>query len=137
MVERAREIEHRSRSEIIQDTLRTHFGEPVYVPTEDERRMLDEALTDLHEDPDSGRGKRSAASSGQSSRAVTALDTGGDESVGLGGRKPPRDGHDDELLRRLEARWDPATDGRRSPVQDEDQADDDTDGDHGDSGTAA
>lgn len=55
MVERAREIEHRSRSEIIQDALRTHFGEPVYVPTEDERRMLDEALTDLHEDPGSGR----------------------------------------------------------------------------------
>lgn len=55
MVERAREIEHRSRSEIIQDALRTYFGEPVYVPSEDERRMLDEALADLHEDPASGR----------------------------------------------------------------------------------
>ncbi len=55
MVERARKLEHRSRSEIIQDALRTHFGGPVYIPTEDERRMLDEAIADLHEDPASGR----------------------------------------------------------------------------------
>lgn len=55
IVERARKIEHRSRSEVIQEALRTHFGEPVYVPTEDERRILDQALTDLHEHPASGR----------------------------------------------------------------------------------
>jgi metal-responsive CopG/Arc/MetJ family transcriptional regulator len=55
MVERARRIEHRSRSEVIQEALRTHFGEPVYVPTEAERRMLDEALSDLRRDPDAGR----------------------------------------------------------------------------------
>jgi metal-responsive CopG/Arc/MetJ family transcriptional regulator len=55
MVERARRIEHRTRSEVIQEALRTHFGEPVYVPTEAERRMLDEALADLHDDPESGR----------------------------------------------------------------------------------
>jgi metal-responsive CopG/Arc/MetJ family transcriptional regulator len=55
MVERARKIEHRSRSEVIQEALRTHFGEPVYVPTEDERRMLDHALVDLREYPESGR----------------------------------------------------------------------------------
>ncbi|MGI8574951.1 MAG: ribbon-helix-helix protein, CopG family [Egibacteraceae bacterium] len=55
MVERARKIEHRSRSELIQEALRTHFGEPVYVPTEDERRMLDRALADLRENPESGR----------------------------------------------------------------------------------
>jgi metal-responsive CopG/Arc/MetJ family transcriptional regulator len=55
MVERARKIEHRTRSEVIQEALRTHFGEPVYVPTDEERRMLDRALADLHEDPESGR----------------------------------------------------------------------------------
>jgi hypothetical protein len=55
MVERARKIEHRTRSELIQEALRTHFGEPVYRPTEEERRMLDEALAELHRAPDSGR----------------------------------------------------------------------------------
>jgi len=40
LVERARKIEHRTRSELIQEVLRTHFGEPVYTPTEAERRML-------------------------------------------------------------------------------------------------
>lgn len=55
MVERARKIEHRTRSEVIQEALRTHFGEPVYVPTDEERRMLDRAITDLHEEPESGR----------------------------------------------------------------------------------
>lgn len=55
MVERAREIEHRSRSEVIQEALRTHFGEPVYVPTDDERRMLDQSLIDVREQPESGR----------------------------------------------------------------------------------
>jgi len=29
MVERARAIEHRSRSELIQEAIRSHFGEPV------------------------------------------------------------------------------------------------------------
>ena len=55
MVERAREIEHRTRSEVIQEALRSHFGEPVYVPTDEERRMLDEALRELHEHPTDGR----------------------------------------------------------------------------------
>lgn len=55
MVEKARQIEHRTRSEVIQEALRTHFGAPVYVPTDDERRILDEALTDLLDDPESGR----------------------------------------------------------------------------------
>jgi metal-responsive CopG/Arc/MetJ family transcriptional regulator len=55
MVERARKIEHRTRSEVIQEALRTHFGKPVYVPTDEERRMLDQALVDLHQDLESGR----------------------------------------------------------------------------------
>ena len=55
MVERARKIEHRTRSEVIQEALRTHFGEPVYVPTAEERRVLDEALAGLERDPDAGR----------------------------------------------------------------------------------
>jgi metal-responsive CopG/Arc/MetJ family transcriptional regulator len=55
LVERARKIEHRTRSEMIQEALRTHFGEPVYTPTEAERRMLDEALDELHRDPESSR----------------------------------------------------------------------------------
>lgn len=55
LVERARKIERRTRSELIQEALRTHFGEPVSTPTEAERRMLDEALDELHRDPESGR----------------------------------------------------------------------------------
>jgi transcriptional regulator of met regulon len=55
MVEQVRRIEHRTRSEVIQEALRTHFGAPVYVPTDEERRMLDHALVDLHEDPKSGQ----------------------------------------------------------------------------------
>jgi hypothetical protein len=55
MVERARKIEHITRSELIQEALRTHFGEPVYRPTDGERRMLDEALADLRRAPESGR----------------------------------------------------------------------------------
>ena len=58
MVERARTIEHRTRSELIQEALRTHFGEPVYRPTDEERRMLDEAVADLQRDPGSGRSWR-------------------------------------------------------------------------------
>ena len=55
LVERARKIEHRIRSELIQEALRTHFGEHVYTPTAAERRMLDEALDELHQDPQSSR----------------------------------------------------------------------------------
>lgn len=46
IVERARAVEHRSRSEVIQEALRTHFGEAVYVPTDEERRLLVAALDD-------------------------------------------------------------------------------------------
>lgn len=55
MVERLRQIEHRSRSEVFQEALRRYFGEPVYEPTDDERRLLDQALTELEEQPDSAR----------------------------------------------------------------------------------
>ncbi len=55
MVERLRDIEHRSRSDVFQDALRRYFGEPVYQPTEEERRLLDEVLTDLDTQPDSVR----------------------------------------------------------------------------------
>lgn len=44
LVERARAVEHRSRSEVIQEALRTHFGEAVYTPSDEERRLLVEAL---------------------------------------------------------------------------------------------
>ncbi|MEX2375699.1 MAG: ribbon-helix-helix protein, CopG family [Dehalococcoidia bacterium] len=55
MVERLREIEHRSRSEVFQEALRRYFGEPVYEPTDEERRLLDEALAELEQQPDVGR----------------------------------------------------------------------------------
>lgn len=55
MVERLRDIEHRSRSDVFQDALRRYFGEPVYEPTEDERRLLDEAVTELDAHPDGVR----------------------------------------------------------------------------------
>jgi hypothetical protein len=55
MVERLREIEHRSRSEVLQEALRRYFGEPVYEPTDEERRLLDEALADLEQRPEAGR----------------------------------------------------------------------------------
>lgn len=51
LIERARAVEHRSRSEVVQEALRTHFGEPVYTPTEDERRRLIDALDAHHADP--------------------------------------------------------------------------------------
>ena len=47
LVERARGIEHRTRSEVIQEALRTHFGEAIYVPTEAERHQLLAALAEL------------------------------------------------------------------------------------------
>lgn len=55
LVERARAVEHRSRSEVIQEALRTHFGEHVYVPSDDERRLLIEGLDELAADPVSVR----------------------------------------------------------------------------------
>jgi len=55
MVERLREIEHRSRSEVFQEALRRYFGEPVYQPTDEERRLLDEALADVEQRPEAGR----------------------------------------------------------------------------------
>ena len=55
LVERARAIEHRSRSEVIQEALRTHFGEAIYVPTDEERRLLVEALDEVEHAPDSLR----------------------------------------------------------------------------------
>ena len=51
MVERAREIEHRSRSEVIQEALRTYFGEPVYRATDEERAALVAALDSAQADP--------------------------------------------------------------------------------------
>ena len=56
LVERARAVEHRSRSEVIQEALRTHFGKAVYTPTEDERRRLVEALEAVDEHPEALRG---------------------------------------------------------------------------------
>lgn len=44
LIERARAVEHRSRSEVVQEALRTHFGEPVYHPSDLERRQLIEGL---------------------------------------------------------------------------------------------
>jgi len=52
LVERAREVAHRTRSEVIQEAIRTHFGEAVFVPSEAERRALLEALDEV----DSGAG---------------------------------------------------------------------------------
>ena len=52
LVERARAVEHRSRSEVIQEALRTHFGEAVYVPSDEERRLLLEALNESVSDPE-------------------------------------------------------------------------------------
>ncbi|MEE6282480.1 ribbon-helix-helix protein, CopG family [Georgenia sunbinii] len=51
LVERARAVEHRSRSEVIQEALRTHFGEAVYRPTEVERAELVAALDAAHINP--------------------------------------------------------------------------------------
>lgn len=55
MVERARAVEHRSRSEVIQEALRTYFGEPVYRATEEERAALVAALDTAQADPESLR----------------------------------------------------------------------------------
>lgn len=53
MVERAREVEHRSRSEVIQQALRTYFGEPVYRATDEERAALVAALDTAQTAPES------------------------------------------------------------------------------------
>ncbi|MFV0460698.1 MAG: ribbon-helix-helix protein, CopG family [Actinomycetales bacterium] len=55
LVERARSIEHRSRSEVIQEALRTYFGEHIYRPTDDERAALVAALDAAQADPESLR----------------------------------------------------------------------------------
>ncbi len=55
MVERLRQIEHRSRSEVFQEALRRYLGEPVYQPSDEERQLLDEALAQLEEHPEAGR----------------------------------------------------------------------------------
>lgn len=55
MVERLRAIEHRTRSEVVQEALRTHFGAPVYRATEAELAALDEALDDVRTAPSAGR----------------------------------------------------------------------------------
>jgi len=52
IVERARAIEHRTRSEVVQEALRTHFGEAVYVPSDEERRLLTAALDQAEQSPE-------------------------------------------------------------------------------------
>lgn len=54
MVERLREIEHRSRSEVFQAALGRYFCEPVYEPSVEERRLLEEALAEAEQQPDAG-----------------------------------------------------------------------------------
>ena len=55
LVVRARAVEHKSRSEVIQEALRTRFGEAVYRPSEAERAQLIEGLEETHVDPSSVR----------------------------------------------------------------------------------
>lgn len=55
IVERARAVEHRTRSEVIQEALRTHFGEAVYVPSDEERRLLTAALDEFAQAPERTR----------------------------------------------------------------------------------
>lgn len=55
LVERARKIEHRSRSEMIQEAIRTHFGEAKYRPSEEERRLLQQALDEDATHPHAAR----------------------------------------------------------------------------------
>jgi metal-responsive CopG/Arc/MetJ family transcriptional regulator len=52
IVERARAVEHRTRSEVVQEALRTHFGEAVYVPSDEERRLLVAALDEVGNAPE-------------------------------------------------------------------------------------
>lgn len=55
IVERVRAVEHRTRSEVIQEALRTHFGESVYVPTDEEQRLLVAGLDEAMQEPDRSR----------------------------------------------------------------------------------
>ncbi|WP_194385641.1 ribbon-helix-helix protein, CopG family [Microbacterium invictum] len=55
IVERARAVEHRTRSEVIQEALRTHFGEAIFVPSDDERRLLTAALDEAAQSPERTR----------------------------------------------------------------------------------
>lgn len=55
LVERARKVEHRSRSEMIQEAIRTHFGEATYLPSDEERRLLLDALDADDRDPQAAR----------------------------------------------------------------------------------
>ena len=55
IVERARAVEHRTRSEVVQEALRTHFGEAVYVPSEEERQSLLAALDEAEQTPARGQ----------------------------------------------------------------------------------
>ena len=55
LVERVRSVEHRSRSDVVQEALRTHFGEPTYRPSEAERRQLIEGLEAAQAEPGSLR----------------------------------------------------------------------------------
>lgn len=48
-------MEHRTRSEVLHEALRAHFGEDVYMPTNDERRRLVAALDDAAEAPERSR----------------------------------------------------------------------------------
>lgn len=53
LVERARSVEHRSRSEVIQEALRTHFGEATYRPSDEERAAIVAALDSAQAEPES------------------------------------------------------------------------------------
>lgn len=55
MVERARKVEHRSRSEMIAEAIRTHFGEATYQPSEEERHLLQAAVDDDLAHPEAAR----------------------------------------------------------------------------------
>ncbi|MEQ6901420.1 ribbon-helix-helix domain-containing protein [Nocardioides sp. YIM 152588] len=46
LVERARALEHRTRSEVIQEALRSHFADGVHVPRPEELPLL---MAGLHE----------------------------------------------------------------------------------------
>lgn len=52
IVERARAVEHRTRSEVVQEALRTYFGMAVYVPSDEERRFLTAALEEVDQTPE-------------------------------------------------------------------------------------
>lgn len=55
IVERARAVGDRTRSEVVQDALQTYFGEAVYVPSEEERRALVAALDEVEKSREHAR----------------------------------------------------------------------------------